>query len=250
LIGILGGMGPAATVDFLAKLVRLTPAERDQDHLPLVVVSDPRVPDRVAPIMESRGASPLEALRRGIRTLERAGAACIVIPCHTAHYWYDGLVATARVPILHVVDAVLADLARRGGVPDEVGLLATAATLKAGFYQQRLEAAGCACAVPAADVMASCVLPAIALVKRSRAVEAAPLLAQAIVHLKDRGARTIVLACTELPIALAAAPDPPACLDATEALARACIDWHRTEGEARSPIRPAGRRRGAGEPLR
>jgi hypothetical protein len=59
-----------------------------------------------------------------------------------------------------------------------------------------------------------------------------------------------VLACTELPIALAAAPDPSACLDATEALARACIDWHRTQGEARPPIRPAGRRRGARDPVR
>jgi aspartate racemase len=227
MIGVLGGMGPAATVDFLAKLVRLTPAERDQDHLPLVVVSDPRVPDRVAPIMDGCGPSPLDALRLGIRTLEQAGAGCIAIPCHTAHHWYDGMVATARVPILHIVDAVLADLARRGASPGLLGLLATAATLKAGFYQQRLETAGYAYAVPAADVMARYVLPAIALVKRSQAADAAPLLAQAVLHLKTRGAQTVVLACTELPIALAAAPDPPACLDATEALARACIDWHR-----------------------
>jgi len=239
MIGILGGMGPAATVDFLDKLVRLTPAERDQDHLPLVVVADPRVPDRVAPIMEGRGPSPLEALRRGIRTLEQAGARCIAIPCHTAHRWYDGMVASARVPILHVADAVLADLARRGGAPGALGLLATAATLKAGFYQRRLEAAGHAWTLPTAEVMAGCVLPAIALVKRQRAAEAAPFVSEAIRHLQERGAGTVLLACTELPIALAAAPDPPACLDATEALARACIDWHHHHANARL-VAPSG----------
>jgi aspartate racemase len=114
MIGVLGGMGPAATVDFLAKLIRLTPAERDQDHVPVVVLSEPRVPDRVGPIMDGRGPSPLDALRRGIRTLERAGAGCIAIPCHTAHFWYDQMVASAHVPILHIADAVLADLTRHG----------------------------------------------------------------------------------------------------------------------------------------
>jgi aspartate racemase len=232
MIGVLGGMGPAATVDFLAKLIRLTPAERDQDHVPVVVLSEPRVPDRVGPIMEGRGASPLDALRRGIRTLEQAGAACIAIPCHTAHFWYDQMVASAHVPILHIADAVLADLARQGITDGPVGLLATAATLRAGFYQERLGTAGYVCAVPAADVMATCVLPAIALVKQDRAGDAAPLLARAIDHLTMRGVRTVLLACTELPLALAAASDPPACLDATEALARASIAWHRAHGHA------------------
>jgi aspartate racemase len=229
MLGVLGGMGPAATVDFLAKLTRLTPAERDRDHLPVVVLSDPRIPDRVAPIMEGRGPSPLAALRQGIRTLERAGATCVAIPCHTAHYWYDRLVASARVPILHIADAVLAELARDGGSGAPIGLLATAATLKAGIYQARLEAAGWPCLVPAADVTASWVLPAIVLVKRNRASEAAPLLLEAVRRLREAGARTVVLACTELPIALAAAEDPPACLDATEALARACIARHRRQ---------------------
>jgi aspartate racemase len=190
------------------------------------------VPDRVGPIMEGRGASPLDALRRGIRTLEQAGAACIAIPCHTAHFWYDQMVASAHVPILHIADAVLADLARQGITDGPVGLLATAATLRAGFYQERLGTAGYVCAVPAADVMATCVLPAIALVKQDRAGDAAPLLARAIDHLTMRGVRTVLLACTELPLALAAASDPPACLDATEALARASIAWHRAHGHA------------------
>ena len=229
MIGVLGGMGPAATVDFLAKLVRLTPAERDQDHVPLVLVSDPHIPDRVAPIMEGRGPSPLPALRAGIRKLEQAGAACIAIPCHTAHFWYDEMLEASNVPILHIADAVLADLARRGGPDGPVGLLATAATLKAAFYQERLGAAGYACTVPAPEIMATCVLPAIAMVKRDRAAEASPLLSRAVDHLIERGADRVLFACTELPLA-ATARDAAGCLDATEALARACIAWHQEHG--------------------
>lgn len=231
MIGVLGGMGPAATVDFLAKLVRLTPAERDQDHLPVIVVSDPSIPDRVGPILEGRGPSPLPALRRAIRTLEQGGARCIAIPCHTVHFWYDQMAETARVPILHIADAALADLARPD-VDGPVGLLATAATLKAGFYQERLGAAGYACLVPSDEVMSTSVLPAIALVKRNRAADAAPLLARAVEHLTQEGAGSVLLACTELPLAVAAAPAASACIDATESLARACIAWYRAHGEA------------------
>jgi aspartate racemase len=139
------------------------------------------------------------------------------------------MVETARVPILHIADAVLADLARRGAT-GPIGLLATAATVEAGFYQERLGAAGYACVLPGASVMTTCVLPAIDLVKRNRAAEAEPLLTRAALHLNDLGAETVLLACTELPIALAAATDPPPCLDATAALARGCIDWHRDHG--------------------
>jgi aspartate racemase len=231
MIGVLGGMGPAATVDFLAKLVGLAAAARDQDHVPVVVVSDPRIPDRVAPIMAGRGPSPLPALRARVRTLEQAGAAAIAIPCHTAHFWYDELRATSNVPILHIADAALAELARRGGTDRPVGLLATAATLKAGFYQERLGAAGYTCILPTAEIMATCVLPAIALVKRDRAAEAAALLPRALEHLMQRGAEGVLLACTELPLATPATCRA-ACVDATAALARACIAWHRDHGRA------------------
>lgn len=230
MIGVLGGMGPAATLDLMTKLLRLTPVERDQEHLPLVVVSDPRVPDRVAPILEGRGESPLPAMLEGVRRLERAGAECIAIPCHTAHFWYDRLATETPLPILHIVDAVLAELERREVPEGPVGLLATAATLQAGLYQGRLATAGFPCIVPDADAMARLVLPAIALVKRDRAEDAAPLLREAVAILRRQGAGLSLLACTELPLAWAADPDPPPdCLDATEALARACVAWYRQQ---------------------
>ena len=100
------------------------------------------------------------------------------------------------------------------------------ATLKAGLYQERLARAGHPALLPADEVMADAVLPAIALVKRDRAAEAGILLQRAVEHLLAGGAGHVLLACTELPVALAAAPHP-ACVDATEALARRCLAWWR-----------------------
>jgi len=240
MIGVLGGMGPAATLDFMARLIRLCPAERDQDHLPLVVVSDPRVPDRVAPILHGQGESPLAAMLAGVRALERAGAEAIAIPCHTAHHWYDQLTAATSLPILHIVDAALAELERLEMPPGRLGLLATAATLKAGLYQPRLATAGFSAIEPADEVMTECVLPAIALVKRDRAGEAALLLGRAVEHLAARGADRVLLACTELPVAAAAGTPPSGCIDATEALARACIAWHRSRHLGPGSTMPPG----------
>lgn len=235
MLGVLGGMGPAATVDFLAKLTRLTPAARDQEHVPVVVVSDPRVPDRVGPVLRGEGESPLPAMVAGLRALERAGATGVAIPCHTAHVWYDELAAATALPILHIADAALAELERRGAPGRTIGLLATAATLRAGLYQERLARAGYRCLEPPDEVMRGAVLPAIALVKRDRARAAAPLLAAAVARMKQAGAGRVLLACTELPVALAALPSgAAACVDATAALARACIVWYRADAQPSS----------------
>lgn len=231
MIGVLGGMGPAATIDFMTRMLRLVPAERDQEHVPLLVVSDPRVPDRVGPILGGQGESPLPAMRRGVRALEAGGATCIAIPCHTAHHWLEGIRGAASVPVLSIIDAALFELERLEVDKGPLGLLATAATLDAGLYQGRLEAAGWTPLVPDAAVMAEAVLPAIARVKEDRAAAAGEHLAQALRHLQARGARSALLACTELPLAVAALDTPPlACIDGTEALARACLRFWNAGG--------------------
>ena len=224
-IGVLGGMGPMATVDFLAKVIELTPASRDQDHLPLIVYSVPQVPDRSASIVEGR-ESPLPAMIEGLRTLVRAGVECIAIPCNTAHHWYDDLARESSVPVLHMVDAAGAAM-QRLGVPDgPVGLLATAGTLAASIYPTRLVRHG--------YDMETLVTPGIGLVKAGRTAEAEELLRTAADNLLGRGARVVILACTEIPVAL---KDDDASegryVDATRALAEACVRWSR--GDDRPP---------------
>ncbi len=104
ILGVLGGMGPLATVDFLQKLIEETPASRDQDHIPVIAYSVPQIPDRPLAIL-GKGESPLPHMLEGIHTLKRAGAQAIAIACNTAHYWYDDLVLQGGLPILHIADA-------------------------------------------------------------------------------------------------------------------------------------------------
>jgi aspartate racemase len=226
-LGVLGGMGPLASAHFMARLTLLTPAERDQDHIPAVLWSDPRVPDRTRGKL-SGGADPLPWLLRGVRGLEAAGCGAIAIPCNTAHGWYGEMRAASALPILHIVDAAAAELARLGVRSGRIGLMGTAATLAMRLYQERLDGLGYACITPDATEMASHVSPAIARVKANAVAEAYAPLAEIATRLMARGARAVVLGCTEIPLGIQAGPalDFPVA-DTIDALARAAIGWAR-----------------------
>src|SRR3989338_9199705 len=164
LLGVLGGMGPLAAADFLAKLVAETPATRDQDHIPYVAWGVPQIPDRPAAILR-HGESPLPHMLRGIAALKQAGATAVAIACNTAHYWHDDLVREGGLPILHIADATCDELIARGISKGAIGLIATGGTLAAGFFQQRLKARGLDCLVNTRADQDQLVLPAIAAVK-------------------------------------------------------------------------------------
>lgn len=228
LLGVLGGMGPLAAADFLAKLVAETPAARDQDHIPYVAWGVPQIPERPAAILHN-GESPLPHMLRGIATLKQAGATAIAIACNTAHYWYDDLVREGGLPILHIADAVCDLLMERGITSGTVGLIGTDGTVKAGFFQQRFAARSLSCVVSSRADQDLLVLPAIACVKANELERAHELAVSAVTQLLTAGARAVVLACTETPVALdfAASAVSDHCIDATRALARACVTWHR-----------------------
>src|SRR3990170_3583948 len=101
-IGVLGGMGPAATADFYQKIIRATPAKADQDHLKVLIFSNPQVPDRTAAIRGER-PDPLPILAASAEVLIQGGVDLIAIPCVTAHYYYDALQQAVSVPILHLI---------------------------------------------------------------------------------------------------------------------------------------------------
>jgi aspartate racemase len=232
MLGVLGGMGPAATADFLAKLVRLTPARCDQEHIPLLLSSQPQTPDRSAAILGS-GPSPLPALLGGLGRLLQGGARVIVIPCNSSHHWYEQLQSASPVPILHIADATLAALASRPGGPGPVAILATRGTLFSGFYQRKLEAAGHRWLAPETRLQAE-VDGVIRAVKAGAMVQAALVLAGIWERLGQAGVGTALLACTELPVAAECLPPPPfTALDSNLELARAAVDrvlktsWHR-----------------------
>lgn len=226
LLGVLGGMGPMATADFFRKLIEETAAERDQDHVPVIIYSVPQMPSRDGAIMRG-GESPLPHMLAGIRALKQQRAACVAIPCNTAHYWYDELRRDSGLPILHIVDAACAELNRRAGVQKRVGLLCTEATIKARIYQDRLSAHGIECLVNPPDEREALVNFAIDAVKRGHLDDAGHAVESAAARLLERGVETLILGCTELPVALEAIRSPAMarCVDATRALARASAEW-------------------------
>ncbi len=227
MIGILGGMGPLATVDFVTKIINQTPAERDQDHLPLLVHSVPQIPDRTACLMDNQ-PSPLTALLRGLKTLLDAGVGCVAMPCNTAHHWYDALAKASSAPILHIARACSESLAQQG--VKSVGLLATDGTLKAGFYARELSAYDIDLRIPDPSLQLQ-VMKGIYLVKSGAVDEGGGLLDHCMGALLECGVERVIMGCTEIPFALEQTHSRYSALgmDATEALATACVQWHATQ---------------------
>jgi aspartate racemase len=229
LIGILGGMGPLAAVDLMQKLIVETAALSDQQQIPVVCWNVPQVPDRQR-ALAGHGASPLAAMQAGVAALNAAGASRIVIACNTAHYWFDALASGSRAPLIHIVDATLEMMRGRGSAfPSKVGLIATQGTLDADLYQSRLARLGIDCLLLTPLEMTQLFTPGCYAVKQGRMQEAAALMEAAAQCLVQRGAGQLLLACTEVPLALAQA-DPALrarMIDPAQALAQACARYWR-----------------------
>ena len=226
LLGVLGGMGPMAAADFFKKLIEETPAQRDQDHVPVIVYSVPQIPSRDKALTRD-GESPLPHMLAGLKILQQANVKCVAIPCNTAHFWYDDLRNASGLPILHIVDAVCDELTSRGSTTGSVGLLCTEATLAARIYHDRLLKRGVEPMVNLPQERDEFINPAIDLVKMGRLEEAGRAVEHAVARLFERGVQTLALGCTEIPVSLEAVhfPAMEKCIDATRALARASVAW-------------------------
>jgi aspartate racemase len=235
-LGVLGGMGPAATADFLAKLTKATRATRDQDHLSSVICCLPDIPDRTAAILDN-GPSPLPALRKSLELLRRSGATRIAIPCNTAHHWFDDLQDESALPIIHIVDAVKNALLKRKLLDRPVGLLATTATIYSAVYRDRLWADRVSCLAPVEQDQ-RCLMDVIRSIKAGEPeqVRNAQKIRRVIGNLARRGAGSHILACTELPLILPALGDD--LIDSTEALAQECVNaWRQAAANCTKALR-------------
>jgi len=199
-LGILGGMGPAASAEYVARLVAQTPATCDQEHIPFVLWNNPQIPDR-STSLRNGDDRPLPFLLQGVQVLKAVGCDLIVIPCNTAHFWYDEMVKL-KVPIVHIVDSV-ADALRDVGVNEgTIGVMGTQATVELGLYQYKLNKAGWSCIVPSKEEMDTLVQPAIDLIKSGDISQAYDMFILVIDSLIARGAQAVVLGCTEIPLAV------------------------------------------------
>mgnify|MGYP001144639946 CR=1 FL=1 len=221
-IGVLGGMGPLATVDLYRKIIEVTPASRDQEHLHVIIDADPSVPDRTEALLHG-GPDPTPWLIAGARRLAAAGASFIVIPCHTAHAFLPRLQAEAPVPVLSMVDETADRLAQLLPVGATVGLLATAGTVVSGLYHRALGERGMRVVTPLEHEQAD-VSAAIAAVKAGQLQRPTTefVLGPAL-ELVRRGAEALVAACTELPLVLRQEEIPVPLIDPTRVLAEAAV---------------------------
>lgn len=221
-IGLLGGMGPGATVDVMQKIVMLTQAAKDQEHVPILVRSIPQIPDRTMALHET-GPSPATWLAAGALALRSSGAGVLAMACNTAHHWYDVVRVASGLPVVHIADAVIAELYRKSAGRGPVMLFATSGTVLSGFYQKRFAAAGIEYLVPDPEVQEHLVSAAIRFVKSGALPAARDAMTLAFAHARKQGSVAAILACTELPtIRLQPASEMPI-IDANLALARACV---------------------------
>ncbi|MBE1878459.1 aspartate/glutamate racemase family protein [Myceligenerans pegani] len=234
LVGVLGGVGPLATVRFMERVVRLTDAARDQDHVDMVVLQHAAVPDRTAFVLGRSTDDPGPVLAADARRLAAAGAGFLVLPCNTAHAFAGAIAAATPVPLLSAVDVTVSAVLSRGTWtggrdttrPGAVGLLATEGTIESGVYRGAFGARGVATLVPDAAGQATVTSLVYDGVKAGRGGDLSGL-ESVVADLRSRGAGAIVLGCTELSVAAEATPPdllPDVVLvDALDELARATV---------------------------
>lgn len=233
-LGVLGGMGPLATADFMSKLARNCPARCDQEHIPVLLYGDCTTPDRTASIV-GHGPSPLPQLLAGIEFLNRAGASAICIPCNSAHHWHAQMAAASAAPILHIAEASVSQVRVRSPQAKVVGVMSTLGTHRTGIYEQALQARGFQVLSATPLQFETLVSPGIAHVKANEIDQAHAAFEEVARSLFDRGADVIILGCTEIPIGLQreCAAHPTRYVDSTDALTLAAIEHFRRTSAAR-----------------
>lgn len=223
-LGVIGGMGPLAASDFLRKLTLSTAAQTDQQHIPTLLYGDCTTPDRTASVL-GEGPSPLPQLLAAVDFLNSAGVQVIAMPCNSAHCWYENLVDRAKMPFLHIVDASAQQVLKRNPKASSVGVLSTEGTARMGIYTQRLTALGLKPLTPSDDDFHDLVSPGIAFVKAGDLEAGGALLRRAADRLFIRGAQSVILGCTEIPLGMTheLETDPVRYIDSTQSLVDATL---------------------------
>jgi aspartate racemase len=217
-VGILGGMGPEATVALMSRVIAAVSAKDDADHVPLIVDQNPQVPSRIAKLIEGRGDDPAPVLAMMAQRLERAGAAALAMPCNTAHAYADDIRAAVAVPFLDMVALSVAEVARAGA--DTVGILASPAVRRVGVFDAALAGAGIRAVYPADQ---DALLAAIRIIKTQGPVPDAHAVVAAA---SDALAAPVqLIACTEFSLLRGVTAPGVTAIDPLDVLTRAIVDF-------------------------
>ncbi|MGD0099956.1 MAG: amino acid racemase [Acidobacteriota bacterium] len=224
MIGILGGMGPEATLDLYRHIINLTPATTDQDHIRVLIYSNPKIPDRTRAI-EAQGESPLSWLIESAKLLEKGGAGVIAMPCNTAHYFLPQIQQEVSVTILDMIEETCRKIRETLSEARTVGLIAAYGTVHCGVYHKALSNAGIKLLIPDDEDQAR-IRVAIGQVKAGVQDRTTRETFQSIGKcLVDAGARAVILGCTEVPLAFEPKEVNYPTVNPTRILAEAAVAW-------------------------
>jgi aspartate racemase len=222
-IGIVGGMGPQATVDLFQKIVRATPARKDQDHIHIVIDDFPQIPDRTAFLL-GKGETPLPYILKSVRLLETAGVHVLCMPCNTAHYFVEDIRNATPLPLMSIVETTLNEIRGSFEAFIEIGLLATDGTLIGRVYHNVFESEGYRIITPVDEEQRE-LMRIIYAIKAGETEEHVQALEAIIEHMRFLGSKLVILGCTELPILLRYFEPSIPVIDATSCLAKGIVEF-------------------------
>lgn len=225
-IGVLGGMGPEATILLMRRIMAATPANDDADHVPLLVDNNTQVPSRIEALIEGRGDDPGPVLASMARRLEVAGAGALVMPCNTAHAYTDAVRDAVTIPFLSMVELTADALA--GAYPNgRIGILASPAIKITGLYQRALEPHGMSARyLDDQDAL----LAAIRALKRDASdTQAGTSLLQSAEVLMDQGADCVLIGCSEFSLLTPKLAATVPAVDSIDVLAGAAVAFAKAD---------------------
>jgi aspartate racemase len=221
--GILGGMGPEATVDLMRRIIRNTPAEDDIDHIRCIVDNNPKVPSRIKALIEGTGENPAPAMADMARRLEAWGADFLCIACNTAHNYYQDICKAVDIPVLNMVNLTVDEAMEADPATGAIGILASPAVRITRLYEKALTRRGIETVYTDPEVEEA-LLDIIRRVKKGdTGREVRQALAAVVCNLRGKGVRTAIVACTELGVIMEGETYEITMVDAAEVLAKAVV---------------------------
>jgi aspartate racemase len=234
-IGILGGMGPEATAELFYRIIKATPAKKDQCHLRVIIDNNTKIPDRTEAIVSS-GASPLSEMVKTARNLEKAGADFIVMPCVTAHYYYEDLKKSVGIPLLSMVELTTSVVNKEFPKARNVGIIATTGTVRTKMFDRALRRIGVNVIYPPVDLQNTVMEAIYGKIKAGNKREGKKIILNVVKYLAHRGSDMIIIGCTETSLALKNVALPVRIIDPLQILAEAAVANARGNAKTKSRI--------------
>lgn len=219
-IGIIGGMGPLATADLFKKIITITPAKSDNEHIRVVIDNNTNIPDRTAAIL-GKGKDPVSEMVRSAVSLENIGADLLIMPCNTAHYFYERITPFVKIPFINMLEETAKEIKAKG--IGKVGLLATSGTINSGVYSKMFEKYGIQELHPVGCDQEEVMRIIYDGVKAGNYDLDISGFLKVVDSLIAQGAEYLVLGCTELPLAFEMYNIKADTIDPTMILAQAAV---------------------------